>query len=221
LTIQKNYSERLKEISNRHIDKTKMNALEIGCAYGFFGEVFTKKFVNASYSGIDIVPEAIDYGRNILGLNLYQQNYLTFTSVEQYTHIFMWDVIEHLEHPDLFLQKISQEMIKNGELHISTGDINALLPRIQKQNWRLIHPPSHLHYFSKHTLTALLKKYNFKIKCVKYKPVYRSVRQIFYSLLVLNRKGNKLIDNMVKHIPEKWHVPLNTYDIMYIIALRK
>ena len=85
----------------------------------------------------------------------------------------------------------------------------------------MIHPPSHLHYFSKKTITQLLEKNHFEVKAVLYKPVYRSVKQIFYSLFLLNKPGTKLREAIFKRIPEKWFIPLNTYDIMHVIARKK
>lgn len=218
--LQKNFSKRINKIRSSNISGKKINALEIGCAYGFFGEVFMNNFKNADYTGIDIAYEAINYGKEVLGLNLKFQDYLTFSAAEKYSHVFMWDVIEHLPRPDLFIEKIFEEIIKGGELHITTGDIGAMLPKIQKQSWRMIHPPSHLQYFSKKTLSLLLIKNGFEIKEISYQPVYRSVKQIFYSLFLLNKSNKKDIEGMYNKIPEKWFIPLNTFDIMHVIAVK-
>lgn len=219
--LQKNFSKRINRIRINNITEKKINALEIGCAYGFFGEVFMNNFKNAEYTGIDIATEAIDYGKEVLGLNLKFQDYLSFSAVEKYSHVFMWDVIEHLPRPDLFIEKISGEIILGGELHITTGDIGAILPKIQKQNWRMIHPPSHLQYFAKKTLSMLLIKNGFEIKEISYQPVYRSAKQIFYSLFLLNKSNKKNIEGIYNKIPEKWFIPLNTFDIMHIIAVKE
>jgi len=210
IVIQKNFQYRLNKIQTfkSNID---LNTIEIGCAYGFFGELFVKNNKNSSYLGIDIVAEAINYGKNEFGLNLIAQDYLTFVSPQKYSHVFMWDVIEHLEHPDLFIEKISNETVSGSELYITTGDIGSILSKIQKQNWRMIHPPSHLHYFSKKTISLLLAKFNFEIKSIEYNPVFRSVKQIFYSLFLLNRPGRLLARKIFKHIPENWFIPINTY----------
>lgn len=217
--LQKNFTQRLSSIEeNTH---EEMEALEIGCAYGFFGEVFIKKFENATYTGLDIVLDAVNYGRQNFGLNLIMQDYLTYISGRKYTHIFMWDVIEHLPRPDKFIEKISEETETGSELYITTGDIGAFLPKIQGQNWRMIHPPTHLHYFSKKTLTLLLEKNNFEVKSIVYKPVFRSVKQIFFSLFLLGKPASRLRNKLFEKIPEKWSIPLNTYDIMYCTAVRK
>ena len=216
--IQKNFIQRLKRLL---IDETEnINALEIGCAYGFFGELFSRKFGEATFTGLDLAKEAIDYGKDNFGLNLICRDYLNYESNDKYSHIFMWDVIEHLPRPDLYIQKIAEESRDGAELHITTGDIGALLPRLRKEHWRMIHPPSHLHYFSKKTLSLLLEKNGFRVQTISYKPVYRSVKQIFYSLFLLNSSGNRLINRLFKEIPEEWFIPVNTFDIIHCIAVR-
>lgn len=218
-TIQKNFSQRLKHIN---IDSVKnSNALEIGCAYGFFGELFTNKYKAANYTGLDIVSDAVNYGKHNLKLNLVLQDYLTYEAPQKYTHVFMWDVIEHLPRPDLFIEKISKDTQVGSELHITTGDISALLPKIQQQNWRMIHPPTHLHYFSKKTLTLLLENNGFKVRKIIYKPVFRSLKQIFYSLFLLNKPKQGFVNRIFRQIPNGWFVPINTFDIMYCIAVKK
>ncbi|MEO8448064.1 MAG: class I SAM-dependent methyltransferase [bacterium] len=221
LVLQKNFSKRLKQINPNLKNGGKINALELGCAYGFFGELFTQHFKNSDYAGLDIAPEAIEYGKDVLRLNLINMDYLDYPSHKKYSHVFMWDVIEHLPRPDLFIKKISNEMISGGELHVTTGDISSLLPKFQKQNWRMIHPPSHLFYFSKKTLSRLLTDNGFTIKEVGYKPVYRSIKQIFYSLFLLNKESKAFYEKMYNGIPESWFIPLNTFDIMHVIAVKK
>ncbi len=63
-----------------------------------------------------------------------------------------------------YISKISNEIGSNGRLYITTGDIESWLSKIQKKKWRLIHPPSHLHYFSKKTITQLLEASDFIVE---------------------------------------------------------
>ena len=69
----------------------------------------------------------------------------------------MWDVIEHLNDPDLYLKKINKITNNDGILALTTGNIASFNARFSKQNWRLIHPPSHIHYFSRESMTKILK----------------------------------------------------------------
>lgn len=219
--IQKNFKNRLKQIGKYHSGIS--NVLEIGCAYGFFAELITKKYPNVKYLGVDVSDEAIDYASSHLKQNVQCIDYLNLKTDQLYSDVFMWDVIEHLPEPSRVIKKASEELKTGGFIHITTGDVEALLPRWQKHKWRMIHPPSHLHYFSKKTLTKLLTESGFEIVQVSYPTIYRSARQIYYSLFLLNHDNkngfsNKLKNIFYKGIPIGLSVPINTFDIMFVTA---
>jgi hypothetical protein len=86
------------------------------------------------------------------------------------------------------------------------------------EKWRLIHPPTHIHYFSKKNLEQLLARCNFKVLHVSYPLIYRSARQIFYFMFLLNKKPSKLLEKIHAAIPESFYIPLNTFDIMFMKA---
>lgn len=220
--IQKNFQERLNYIFQKVNKNSIKSVLEIGCAYGFFAEVLNNYIPNLNYIGFDIEEKAVEYGKNILKQNLKQGNYLDFNLSDQnYSDVFMWDVIEHLAYPQLFVQKISQEIISGGHLYITTGDIDSELANRQKEKWRLIHPPTHLHYFSKKTITKLLEQNNFIVQEISYPSIRRSIKQIFYSLFILSKKNTLIKKFLYNLISSDWNIAINTHDIMFVIARKK
>jgi 2-polyprenyl-3-methyl-5-hydroxy-6-metoxy-1,4-benzoquinol methylase len=216
--IQLNFEKRIQAI--KKVIKNRLpvtNCLEIGCAYGYFGELLRKHWP-VPYKGIDVAVEAVQYGKESLKLDLVSGDYLSMQAQEKpYSDVFMWDVIEHLQLPHKFIRKISNEVLPGGRIYVTTGDFSSLLSHLQGKRWRLIHPPSHLHYFSKSNLTELLQANGFRIIKTEYLPVYRSIRQIFYSLFMLNKSKN-IEDRLIRLIPEKWNIPVNTFDIVFIMA---
>jgi hypothetical protein len=53
----------------------------------------------------------------------------------------------------------SRDLEPGGLLALTTGDIGSLNARLRGSNWRMIHPPTHLHYFSVQSITSLLKRH--------------------------------------------------------------
>jgi hypothetical protein len=104
----------------------------------------------------------------------------------------MWDTIEHLLKPHLYLEKISRHTRPGGLIALTTGDIKSLNARLMKKKWRLIHPPTHVYYFSLDTLRRLLWRYGFEIIYHKHCGLYRSLDLALYQLLVL-RSGTEWI----------------------------
>jgi 2-polyprenyl-3-methyl-5-hydroxy-6-metoxy-1,4-benzoquinol methylase len=220
--IQKNFSKRLKSIISLAPKPELNNILEIGCAYGFFGELIFKNYPESNYFGVDISQDAVLYAKKKLGLNVSEKNYLDIDSPKNlFSDVFMWDVIEHLPNPEDFIKKASQETLSGGRIYITTGDIGAWLPQKQKEKWRMIHPPTHLHYFTQKSIGELLSKHQFEIERITYPPVSRSIRVIFYSLFMLNKKPWGIIRLMYKLIPKKASISANTKDIMFVVARKK
>ncbi|MGQ0826828.1 MAG: class I SAM-dependent methyltransferase [Bacteroidota bacterium] len=219
--LQTNFKKRLQQIYKLIDKRTITNVIEIGCAYGFFAEVLNNDLKNIKYVGYDIVPEVIKYGSKQLKQNIICSDYLEAKIEAKASDIFMWDVIEHLINPDKFIEKAAADLKPGGRIYITTGDIERFLPRLQKDKWRMIHPPSHLYYFSKKTLSRLLEQYGFRIVNVSYPSVSRSIRQIFYSLFMLRKRYPGFVKKIYNGIPGRANMLVNTYDILFLIAEKK
>lgn len=218
----RNFNARIDRLQKLDPGRRFENILELGCAYGFFGLVVKQRFPNSQYTGLDITPKPIDHGKNEYNLNLICKDYLTFQRGGQtYTDVFMWDVIEHLPSPDAVIEKVYADLDEGGRLYITTGDISALLPRLQGKRWRMIHPPSHLHYFSRKTISVLLERKGFRIVAVLYPAVRRSLKQIYHSLFILNKSERTFHKKIHSLIPEALQIPLNTFDIMMVVAEKR
>ena len=81
---------------------------------------------------------------------------------------------------------------------LTTGDIDSLNARFSGRRWRMIHPPTHLHYFSRRTLTRLLDRAGFDVVHYETAGNARSIRGIAYAILVLRGKRQDLYDALTK-----------------------
>ncbi len=218
--LQKNFRKKVRAMERIAGREKITSILEIGCAYGFFGEVVQVMIPEASYLGFDISQEAIQYAAENLNLKVIAADYLEDAADRKFTDVCMWDAIEHLQHPDRFLDKIHSDLQPGGRLWITTGNIDALVPRIMKRRWRMIHPPTHLHYFSAQTLGKLLNWKGFEVRRIAYPAVSRSLKQIFYSLFMLGKGPGKLVQKIYSSIPEGMSFQMNTFDIMFVMAVK-
>lgn len=218
--LQKNFKLRFKILS-RHFDKSCYNyLLEIGCAYGFFLDVVRNYF--KVVQGIDITEDGIKYAQKNLNLNVIQGDFIECDFHGQiFDIVCMWDTIEHLRTPQSFLKKINDITHQGSLLAITTGDIDSLNARFRKEKWRLIHPPSHLHYFSKRTLAQLLEKNGFDIIYTKYCGFYRRIDSIIYSIVVLHYHNPRIYNLLHKIRLTELNLFLNLYDIVYVIARKR
>ncbi len=211
-TLQKNFIKRIRTLK-RYSEGGGL--LEVGCAYGFFLELAKK---NWNVKGMDISRDACEFARREFDIPIIHGDFLN-EDIEHKIDVFcMWDTIEHLSSPDLYIQKISNNMKKGGLICITTGDVESLNARVQKKRWRLIHPPTHLYYFSRKTLTLLLEKYGFEIIHFEKVGSYRSLTQIVYSLFFIKNKNKNIFTYLEKKKLLDMDIYINIFDIMYVIA---
>jgi 2-polyprenyl-3-methyl-5-hydroxy-6-metoxy-1,4-benzoquinol methylase len=192
---------------------------EIGCAYGFFLALAREHF--GRVEGIDISADAVRYASETLGLRAYARDFLQHDLRERPDVVCLWDTIEHLERPDLYLEKLSCLMAPGSLIALTTGDIGSVMARLRGARWRQIHPPTHLHYFSKRTLARLLGKYGFDVVYSGYEGTYRSLDTAAYIIFNIKRQQPGIYRLLKKTGLLRISFYLNLYDIVHMIARRR
>jgi len=193
--------------------------LEIGCGYGFFINLARARW---DVEGVDIAAHAIRYASGRMGLNARCGDFLELNFAGAYDVLCLWDTIEHLRNPERYVAKASRLLRHGGILALTTGDIGSRVARFQGRRWRLIHPPSHLHYFTRASLSTLLHRHGFHVDAVHYEPQYRSLRQVAHSLVGARRPSLRRLIGKLGHLPGAgFTFGLNLYDIMLVVARRE
>lgn len=216
--LKRNFRRRLDEILSR---RSRGRLLEIGAAYGFFLDLARVHF---DVVGFEVNEQAVRHARESLELDVRGDDFLQCDETGvggRFDVAVLWDVIEHLERPDRFLARIAELSNPGSLLYLTTGDIGSSLARWRGRKWRLIHPPSHLHYFDRRTITRLLANYGFEVLDIRAVGVARSLHQILYSLLILGLGLPKTYRAIKTIVPATWGITVNTFDIMQVTASRR
>jgi 2-polyprenyl-3-methyl-5-hydroxy-6-metoxy-1,4-benzoquinol methylase len=214
--LERQFRMRLRRFLKFVPEAHKKNLLEIGCAHGFFLALAEKKFHYAE--GIDISSYATEYARQILGVNATSSEFLTHECVKAPDVVCMWDAIEHLRRPDLYIEKIANIIPRGGIMALTTADLDSLVARVRGSKWRQIHPPTHLHYFSRKTLSMLLDRNGLEIKYMRSEGMYRSVETMAYIVLCLKHNRPNLYGRLRKTRLLNWNLYLNLGDIVFVVA---
>ena len=190
---------------------------EIGCAYGLFLEVAHRDW---TVSGCDISHDACRYGRDVLGLDVQQGDFLDLDLEPGAVDAFvLWDTIEHLDDPAACLERAYELLPPGGILALTTGDIGSALARRQGPRWRQIHPPTHLWYFSQATISQMLSRIGFEIERVRSPGLWRSLGQIVYSLASLGKPGPSALYRFCTRVGlARVPVWMQTFDLMFVVA---
>jgi SAM-dependent methyltransferase len=214
--IEKQSRLRLRRLLKYVQQAEEKNMFEIGCAYGFFLSVAKEAF--GSVEGVDLSAEATEYASRVLGLNANNEDFLKYRFAAVPDVICMWDTIEHLRCPDLYVQRAAEALPRGGLLALTTSDLDSVVARIRGGKWRQIHPPTHLHYFSRDTLKRLLRRYGFAIREIGTEGVYRSVDTMVYIVFCLKSNQRDLYARLRKMGLLNWDLYLDLRDIIFVIA---
>jgi SAM-dependent methyltransferase len=218
-SLRLNFRDRLETLRAFVPNWPQADVFEIGCAYGFFLSEIANEVGSAS--GIDISAEAVRFAREDRGVQAQQGDYLALDLGRKVDAIFMWDTIEHLKRPDLFIAKAARDLKKGGIIALTTGDIGSLNAWLRGRRWRMIHPPTHMHYFSVATASKLLERHGFDVVHVSHPGNSRGLRSVLYFIMVLQMKRPEIYA-MLKSWPLfDLRLTVNLFDIMYIIARRR
>ena len=85
----------------------------------------------------------------------------------------------------------------------------------------MIHPPSHLQYFTRASLTQMLDRLGFTVRHVEYCGFSRSVRNMVHNVVALRWHRPRLADRLCAWVPKGLNLYLNLHDIMYVVAERR
>jgi SAM-dependent methyltransferase len=214
--LQSNFRPRIAEIlALSGIDGSK-TLYEIGCAYGFFLDIARNHFTQVA--GTDISRDAIQYAQQELQLQATCGDFVDVEPPFAPDVICMWDVIEHLEHPDAVVAKAAETLRPGGYLCLTTGDIGSLVARWRGPKWRMVHPPTHLHYFASGNITRLLERHGLTVTSVTHPPVIRTIGTMLHGVVKLRMGADRLYSALSRLPGQNLPVPINLFDIMSVIA---
>ncbi|MDQ1451546.1 MAG: hypothetical protein QOK38_1412 [Acidobacteriaceae bacterium] len=217
-SLRANFARRIFALRQHVPNLEEASVFEIGCAYGFFLDEM--KDVARQAAGIDISRDAVRHAVEQLGVDATCGDYL-LTEIDRCPDlIVMWDTIEHLARPDLFLAAAARDLRPGGHIAITTGDIGSPVARFRGRRWRMIHPPTHLHYFSADTLRLMLDRAGFEVVHLSHPGVTRNLQSALYIILALKVGAPVLFDVVRRLRVFDFSVTVNLFDIMFVIARR-
>jgi SAM-dependent methyltransferase len=216
-TFARNFRDYLRRM--RDAGATNGRLLEVGCAYGFFLEQAQTSF---DAVGLDVNTTAIDAAKR-LGTQAHCVEFLEFEPSRLFDVVCMWDTIEHVLEPRAYLEKARDLLPAGGHLFLTTGDIGSLVARLRGPRWRMIHPPSHLNYFSRLTMTRLLNDIGFEVHSIRAVGTRRDLLNTMHLLALFSKTG--IVKKAAGMLERAWPRRLpsislyaNLHDIMFVAA---
>lgn len=142
-------------------EKFRLNnkILDVGCGRGWFLEIAKNR--GWEVFGTEYSETAIKICEN-KGINI-KKGFIDSSEFEgiDFDIITSFEVIEHISFPEEYVFHIHKLLRKNGLFYITTPNFNSIFRYYKKANYHIIEYPEHLSYFTKKTLTKLLKDKQF------------------------------------------------------------
>jgi SAM-dependent methyltransferase len=141
--------------------RSRGTLLDIGCWVGFLLAEARDRGWRAF--GIEPSDFGSRYARERLGLEVVTGELLSAPLPEtEFDAITMGDVIEHLPDPAEALTRVRSRLAHGGVVWLALPDAGSRLARAMGGRWWSV-LPTHVQYFTRHSMTALLHRTGFEL----------------------------------------------------------
>jgi len=144
--------------------KPKGSLFDIGSGWGHF--LATGKKIGYDVYGVELANQPYLYSRDELNLPVDRIDFLQMEESKKFDVLTMWDVLEHIDLPDKFIEKCSRLQDSGGYLFIQVPQIDSFISKRFKESWKMI-SLDHVNYFSKETIRRLLSQYGYEVTAIK------------------------------------------------------
>ena len=141
--------------------------LDIGSGRGWMLYFLKNYFGYGRTAGTQISENAYNFSKEKLKLEIYNKDLLELSLGDKFDVITMWHILEHVEKPEEYIQRIYELLDNDGLLFIEVPNFNSWARVLTGKYWLALDLKHHLTFFTYSSLTNLLKKYNFKIKKIR------------------------------------------------------
>ena len=178
----------------KHGLRKPAKVLDLGCGEGVSTKVLEKKGLRPI--GVEISSSAVDKAVNMNQLTVIQHDLtkLDLLNIGKFDQVYLFDVLDHVANVDDFVKQISNKLNENGLIFIDVCNIKSIYAHLMGKRYTHLIPWEHLSYFSKKSLSRLLRKHGIETLSVKNCP-----RLISYDFLQMTMmEFNPLIGQVMR-----------------------
>ncbi len=172
-TGQRATARDLLERLERHADRGAL--LDLGCWVGFLLDEARLRGWDP-VTGVEPSKFASGYARDRLRLDVRTDDLMTADlPTGGYQAVVLGDVIEHLPDPGAAVDRVSALLAPGGAIMLMLPDAGSRVARVMGRRWWSV-IPTHVHYFTRKSLTRLLTDHGFELRHLGTTPKAFTVR---------------------------------------------
>lgn len=141
--------------------------LDIGSGRGWMLYFLKKYFKYDRAIGTQIADNAYIFSKEKLKLEIYDKDLLELPLNDKFDIITILHVLEHVENPEKYVQKIHELLNEKGILFVEVPNFNSWARKLTQRHWLALDLKHHLTFFTPSSLTSILKKYNLETKKIR------------------------------------------------------
>ena len=142
--------------------------LDIGSGRGFTLYYLKKYYKYTRTAGTQISKNAFEFSRDKLGLEIYNKDLLDLPLEKAgFDLITIWHVLEHVNKPERYIEKIYGLLNDRGKLIIEVPNYNSWTRAFTAKYWLSFDLKHHLFFFTPGSLSSLLIKHGFEIRYIQ------------------------------------------------------
>lgn len=162
--------------------------VDVGAGLGYFVKLAKEKGWEAK--GIEISFKAVSYTRKRLGIKLVRAEFGAGKNEGKYDVVCAFHVLEHLDNPRSFLDKVCRNLKPGGILLLEVPNANSILFKLRGSH--AYDPVAHKFYFTKDTLVKLVSSSGLMIEQAESRQSRRTT--LLTSLVKISRKRRRILE---------------------------
>jgi 2-polyprenyl-3-methyl-5-hydroxy-6-metoxy-1,4-benzoquinol methylase len=157
---------------NKFLRNKAGNLLDIGAGLGYFVR-FALQYPGWNATGYEISTPAVEYARNVLGLK--ERMFAGAVedsgfSPDYFDLITLWDVIEHIQNPDILLQYVFSILKPGGSLFLATPNAPIQIAKAtvkarvvgMREGTQFLDAKDHVNLYTPESLRLVLHRVGFE-----------------------------------------------------------
>jgi 2-polyprenyl-3-methyl-5-hydroxy-6-metoxy-1,4-benzoquinol methylase len=179
------------------------SVLDIGSGRGAFTKYIDKKI---DYIGLELSSDAVEFAQSD-NLNVIEKTIESYSEGKKNKHdlAVAFQVLEHIENIDSFIQSTREVLKPNGMLIIAVPNNDSFIKYAPNNLLNL--PPHHLLHWNEQSLSYMAEKYDFEVVDV-FKEKVTNVHRNWYYFILVNKYLMKLLGLRNKSLYENLFVKL-------------
>lgn len=142
--------------------------LDIGSGRGWMLYYLKKYFGYTRAAGTQIAKNAVEFSRQRLGLEIYDDDLLRLPLEEEsFDLVTMWHVLEHVTRPEAYIARIRELLTAGGRLIVEVPNYASWTRSLTGRYWLGLDLDHHVTFFTPASLANLLERSGFTVRTVR------------------------------------------------------